>query len=103
MTLFTSNNCKLCAQIKEKFDLAAMNINIETLTNDNANALAHLAWHGLVEDARKSLPILVLDDSSSVRDFLQIERQLVERSHEFGVSCQTGTNAICQEGSCALR
>jgi hypothetical protein len=103
MTLFTKTNCQLCNNIKSRFDLTAMGINIETLTNDNANALAHLAWHGLVEDARKSLPILVLDDSSPVRDFVQIESRLIERSNKFGVDYQLETNTLCKDGSCALQ
>ncbi len=102
MTLFTKNNCKLCDEIKAKFDLAAMGISIETLSGDNANALAHLAWHGLVEDARKSLPILVLDDSSSVRDFFQIESRLIERSNKCGITYRTGARIVCEDGSCAL-
>ena len=103
MTLFTKTNCQLCNKIKSRFDLSAMEINIETLNNDNANALAHLAWHGLVEDARKSLPILVLDDSSPVRDFVQIESRLIERSNEFGIAYQTKTNTGCKDGSCAFQ
>lgn len=103
MTLFTKTNCTLCNKIKSKFDLSAMEINIETLNNDNANALAHLAWHGLVEDARKSLPILVLDDSSPVRDIIQIESRLIERSNKFGVAYQTKTDTLCKDGSCAFQ
>ncbi len=103
MTLFTRNNCKLCKKIKSRFDLSAMEIKIETLTNDNAGALAHLAWHGLVEDARKSLPILVLDDSSPVRNFARIENRLIERSNKLGVPFQSESNIICEGGNCALQ
>ena len=103
MTLFTRNNCKMCEQIKTKFNLTAMNIKIETLNNDDANALAHLAWHGLVEDARKSLPILVLDDSSPVRNFFQIESRLIERSHKLGLAYRSETDTLCEDGSCALQ
>ena len=103
MTLFTRNNCSLCEKIKSMFDLDAMEINIETLNNDDADALAHLAWHGLVEDARKSLPILVLDDSSPVRDVVQIKNRLIKLSNSLGVTYQAGITEICEDNSCALQ
>jgi hypothetical protein len=34
-----------------------MEVQVEVLGNNDAGALAHLAWHGLVEKARKALPI----------------------------------------------
>ena len=69
MTLFTKDDCVLCAQLKKQFDLSAMDVQVEVLGNNDAGALAHLAWHGLVEKARKGLPILVLDDSSALHEF----------------------------------
>lgn len=103
MTLFTKDDCLLCDQIKRQFDLKAMDVKIEVLNNHDAEALAHLAWHRLVETARKRLPILVLDDSSSVDEFTRIERHLVDRAQDRGVSCQaSATQAACESGSCAL-
>jgi hypothetical protein len=105
MTLFTKTDCRLCELLKRKFDLGALEIQEEVLDGNNAGALAHLAWHGLVETARKSLPLLVLDDSSSVSDFNQIEGKLVSRAAGFGIECcqpNSSKAAGCDTGSCAL-
>ena len=103
MTLFTKDDCKLCDQLKSQFDLKAMDVTIEVLDNNDAGALAHLAWHGLVETARKTLPLLVLDDSSTVDEFLRIENHLAERASQCGVAYQASTSqASCESGSCAL-
>ncbi|MBU0517229.1 MAG: hypothetical protein KJ621_20940 [Proteobacteria bacterium] len=74
MTLFTKPGCHKCEVIKNGFDLMALGVEVETL--DNAAALAHLAWHELVETAEQVLPILVLDDSSHLAGQLRIERFL---------------------------
>lgn len=103
MTLFTKDDCKLCDQIKRQFDLPAMDVKIEVLSSHDADALAHLAWHRLVETARKRLPILVLDDSSTVDDFPHIERHLMNRAQQCGVAFQkSASQAACESGSCAL-
>ena len=104
MTLFTKDDCKLCDKLKTQFDLRAMDVHIEVLDNNDASALAHLAWHGLVETARKTLPILVLDDSSTVEDFPRIESHLTNRAGQRGVACHTSTTnqPSCESGSCAL-
>ncbi len=104
MTLFTKNDCTLCEQLKKQFDLSAMEVRIEVLDNNDAGALAHLAWHGLVETARKTLPILVLDDSSAVQDFTHIEDHLLDRAARYGVSGKRASRqARCESGSCALQ
>ena len=104
MTLFTKDDCKLCEQIKSQFDLEAMDVHIEVLGSTDADALAHLAWHGLVETARKTLPLLVLDDSSTVDDFTNIESYLMSRADQLGVQIRkTGAAAGCESGSCALQ
>jgi hypothetical protein len=72
MTLFTKSLCSACQEIKKEFDLKALGIEVEELGPENPGALAHLAWHELVETAEKSLPILVLDDSSALSDVDQI-------------------------------
>lgn len=104
MTLFTKGNCVLCDQLKKQFDLAAMEVQVEVLGNNDAGALAHLAWHGLVEKARKALPILVLDDSSALHEFSQIESYLSNRATHCGikVNCR-GKQAVCESGGCALQ
>ncbi|MDF1577756.1 MAG: hypothetical protein RQ753_06530 [Desulfurivibrionaceae bacterium] len=104
MTLFTKPDCRLCDQLKRRFDLKGMEVDIEVLDTGDAGALAHLAWHGLVETARKTLPILVLDDSATVDDFADIESLLISRAEQRGlkyndsvapaVSCETGVCAI---------
>jgi hypothetical protein len=105
MTLFTKTDCRLCDLLKRKFDLAALEIKVEVLDGNDAGALAHLAWHGLVETARKNLPLLVLDDCSSIADFSQIERQLGGRAAGVGLDGrQPGhlSAAGCEAGNCSL-
>lgn len=104
MTLFTTDDCVLCAQLKTRFDLPAMEVHVEVLGNNDAGALAHLAWHGLVEKARKALPILVLDDSSALDEFGHIESHLLDRAVRYGVAARRpGKQAGCESGSCALQ
>lgn len=104
MTLFTKIDCRLCAQLKTKFDLAAMQVKVEILDNNDAGALAHLAWHGLVDSARKTLPLLVLDDCSAVADYAAIEEHLVAMADRRGIRYRGATiNApLCENGSCAM-
>lgn len=104
MTLFTKDDCDLCVKLKKQFDLSAMDVHVEVLGNNDAGALAHLAWHGLVERARKALPILVLDDSSALHEFVHIESHLLDRAARCGVVAKgAGKQAGCESGSCALQ
>ena len=104
MTLFTKDDCVLCAQLKKQFDLSAMEVRVEVLGNNDAGALAHLAWHGLVEKARKGLPILVLDDSSALHEFPHIENHLLDRAARYGLAVRrSGQQAGCGSGSCTLQ
>jgi glutaredoxin 2 len=104
MTLFTKDDCALCARLKRQFDLSAMEVEVEVLGNNDAGALAHLAWHGLVEKARKGLPILVLDDSSALQEFPHIESHLLDRAARYGAGVKSSGKqaAGCESGSCAL-
>lgn len=104
MTLFTKEDCQLCKQLLSKFDLTAMEVNVEVLDGDNAEALAHLAWHSLVEAARKSLPLLVLDDSSTIIDFVNIEHHLIMRASRYGLDFlrKGGNPQKCDNGSCTF-
>jgi len=76
MTLFTKSLCSACQKIKKEFDLNTLGVKVEELGAHNPEALAHLAWHELVEDAEKTLPILVLNDSSAISDTGKIESYL---------------------------
>ena len=76
MTLFTKSLCSACQEIKREFDLKTLGVEVEELGPDNPGALAHLAWHELVETAEKALPILVLNDSSAISDTEEIRRYL---------------------------
>jgi hypothetical protein len=80
MTLFTKNGCVKCDLIKYEFRLQQLGIRIEELSIENPSALAHLAWHELVEVAKKELPILVLDDMSSICGVIPIRRYLLEQN-----------------------
>lgn len=76
MTLFTKPGCRKCHYITDKFDLEALGVRQEVLSNDNPEALAHLAWHELVEVAQRELPILVLDDSTHITGAIKIKSYL---------------------------
>ena len=76
MTLFTKSLCSACQKIQKEFDLKALGVELEELEPDNPDALAHLAWHELVEVAEKSVPILVLNDSSAISDTGEIKSYL---------------------------
>ena len=103
MTLFTKEECTLCDSLKSRFDLVAMDVHIEVLTDENPEALAHLAWHSLVEIARKALPLLVLDDSSTVADFNNIEHHLAARAGQYGIVFQDdGKLDNCETGNCTF-
>jgi glutaredoxin 2 len=78
MTLFTKDNCEKCDYVKQNCDLNALGVKVEVLGPENPDALAHLAWHGLVGVAEKLLPILVLDDSSHIAGALNIKKYLAE-------------------------
>lgn len=104
MTLFTKLDCRLCEELKKKFDLAAMQVKVEILDNNDAGALAHLAWHGLVDSARKNLPLLVLDDCSAVADYATIEQHLITTATQRGIRYR-GLEIkapACKDGSCAM-
>ena len=104
MTLFTKPDCMLCDQLKDKFDLEAMQVHVEILDVGDAGALAHLAWHGLVEVARKTLPLLVLDDCSTVDAFADIEEILMGRADQYGIRYEGSTIVMpmCDTGTCSI-
>lgn len=74
MTLFTKEGCPKCDFLKAKVDLERMGVRVEVLGPENPEALAHLAWHGLVSVAENHLPILVLDDCTYLTDVVPILR-----------------------------
>ncbi len=103
MTLFTKEDCVLCDRLKGRFDLAAMDVVVEVLDDRNSGALAHLAWHSLVETARKTLPVLVLDDCTSVAEFSVIERHLAQRASAYGVAFHVAAAGVnCEGDSCSF-
>ena len=76
MTLFTKEGCEKCDYVKKSVDLKKLGVRVEVLSADNPDSLAHLAWHGLVRTAETQLPILVLDDSSSLTGAIRIKNFL---------------------------
>jgi glutaredoxin len=76
LTLFTKEGCQKCEYVKKSVDLRKLGIAEEILGPDNPNSLAHLAWHELVSVAETQLPILVLDDSSSMTGAIRIKNYL---------------------------
>lgn len=81
MTLFTKENCSKCDFVKKHVDLERLGVKVEVLGPENPDALAHLAWHGLVNMAEKQLPILVLDDMSHIAGAIPIKGYLQELTH----------------------
>lgn len=62
MILFSAPTCDKCKEIKEGFDLRSLGVEVMELTEDNAEALAQLAFYSLVKKAEEGLPILVLKE-----------------------------------------
>lgn len=58
--MFTKSDCKLCNRLKANYDLSG--VDIQEIDGENAEGLSLLAYYGLIEIARKQLPILVIDD-----------------------------------------
>ena len=81
MTLFTKPGCEKCHYITDKFDLKSLGIREDILAPDNPDALAHLAWHELVDVAERELPILVLDDSTHISGAIKIKSYLRKVAH----------------------
>lgn len=76
MTLFTKEGCEKCEYVKRSVDLKDLGVRVEVLSSDNPESLAHLAWHELVSLAETQLPILVLDDNSSMTGAIRIKNYL---------------------------
>ncbi len=81
MTLFTKQGCEKCEYVKKSLDLEKLGVKVEILSPDNPDSLAHLAWHELVKVAETQLPILVLDDSSSMTGAIRIKNYLNSMHH----------------------
>lgn len=76
MTLFTKEGCEKCEYVKKKVDLEKLGVKVEVLGPENPESLAHLAWYELVTVAETQLPILVLDDDSSLTGAIHIKNYL---------------------------
>jgi len=76
LTLFTKKGCEKCEYVKKSVNLKKLGVKVEVLGPDNPDSLAHLAWHELVNVAETQLPILVLDDSSSITGAIRIKNYL---------------------------
>ncbi|MBM4330210.1 MAG: hypothetical protein FJ117_03115 [Deltaproteobacteria bacterium] len=82
MTLFTKEGCEKCEYVKKSVDLKKLGVKVEILGPENPDSLAHLAWHELVSLAETQLPILVLDDSSSMTGAIRIKNYLTAFSKQ---------------------
>lgn len=76
MILFTKTACGKCDYVKNHFDLKTMGIQIDELSDSNADALADLAFYELVDTAEKQLPILVTDDEKTITGAIRISQYL---------------------------
>ena len=79
MTLFTKEGCEKCEYVKKSVDLKKLGVEVEVLGPENSDSLAHLAWHELVSVAQTQLPILVLDNSSSMVGAIPIKNYLIRK------------------------
>ena len=86
MILFTSRRCGRCKEIQEIFNLEAMGIEDVALTDDNADGLAELAWRGLVEKAKASLPILIDDHENAYLGLYEIADKISCRARDILIS-----------------
>jgi hypothetical protein len=76
VTLFTKEGCEKCEYVKKNVNLKKLGVQVEVLSPENPDSLAHLAWHELVSVAETQLPILVLDDNSSLTGAIRIKKYL---------------------------
>ncbi len=81
MTLFTKTGCEKCDYVKRAVDLDGLGVAVEELGPENPDALAHLAWHGLVSVAERQLPILVLDRERYLTGAIRIRKFLESGGH----------------------
>ena len=72
------------------------------LTDTNVDALTELAWHGLIDQARKSLPILVDDNGNIITDIKRISKIIAERSIEVLTELNNASKIICEGDVCRL-
>ena len=80
MTLFTKEGCQKCEYVKRSVNLADLGVKEQRLTEDNYVALAELAYYGLVEEAQKTLPILVTEDNEVVVHAGRIKSYLLRQA-----------------------
>ncbi len=76
MLLFTQQKCPACKQIKELFPLKRLGIEEVVVDGEDHKILSLLAWHGLIDMAKKSLPILVTKEGMILTGSKKIERYL---------------------------
>jgi hypothetical protein len=76
MVLFTKPGCVKCDEIKNRFDMGRLGVVEQRLTPDNSDALAELAFRGLVDLAERELPILVTDDAQVFSGAIPIKKYL---------------------------
>jgi len=102
MKLFTTIKCPKCHKIKSIFNLEALGIKEYMLTDTNVDALTELAWHGLIDQARKSLPILVDDYGNIITDIKRITEMIAKRSIEVLAELNNASKIVCEGDVCRL-
>lgn len=80
MTLFIQNNCPLCKHLLADFNFNELDIFIETMDGESTDVVENIAWHTLIENSTPPLPLLILDDASTVLDITDIRRHLSARA-----------------------
>lgn len=105
MIFFTSLKCGRCRDIHDVFNIEALDIEEVILTEENAEGLAELAWHGLVEEAGRSLPIIIDDEGRAHTDLAEIVDALASRAKDVLAarlgSFIPGTDS-CEGGLCSI-
>lgn len=91
--LFTKPNCSNCHWVKNNCDLSSVTI----LDCERADGLALLAYYGLVEQARKGLPILVYAEGADCEPFLSVDDIAI------ALGASPGGKMACDGDTCRLR
>jgi hypothetical protein len=73
--LYTKDGCGKCTWLKKEVNLEELNV--QEMDIETVDGLEGLAWHELVTVAETTLPILVLDDRSTITGAIQIKNYLL--------------------------
>lgn len=76
MVLYTKSNCIKCDYIKDRFDLAALGVEVKNIDDPTPGLLAELAWNEVVQLASESLPILIVTPGQPIHGSIAVKKML---------------------------